>query len=120
LEQLVRQGDGRFHAPGITSHTRARASGEAIHIARQLAFVGYDTEEETAVIELTHNWDTHQYELGTAFGHIAIGVEDIYGKCEELRSKGAKVLREPGGNTVIAFVEDPNGYKVELIQMGSR
>jgi lactoylglutathione lyase len=89
-----------------------------------LAFVGYDTEDETAVIELTHNWDTNQYEMGTAFGHIAIGVEDIYGKCEELRSKGAKVVREPGsmkhGSTVIAFVEDPNGYKIELIRMGGR
>jgi lactoylglutathione lyase len=85
-----------------------------------LAFVGYGSEAENAVIELTYNWDTHQYDLGNAFGHIAIGVDDIYKTCEALRGKGAKVVREPGpmkhGSTEIAFVEDPNGYKIELIQ----
>lgn len=89
-----------------------------------LAFVGYDTEDRTAVVELTHNWDTSQYDLGNAFGHLALGVEDIYGKCAELKAKGAKVVREPGpmkhGSTVIAFVEDPNGYKIELIQIGGK
>jgi lactoylglutathione lyase len=85
-----------------------------------LAFVGYGQELDHTVIELTHNWGTASYELGTGFGHIAIGVEDIYRTCEELRRRGAKVVREPGpmkhGSTVIAFVEDPDGYRVELIQ----
>jgi len=89
-----------------------------------LAFVGYGKEADTAVIELTHNWDTSSYELGTAYGHIAIGVDDIVGTCEAIRSKGGKVVREPGpmreGGTVIAFVEDPDGYKLELIQLASR
>jgi len=85
-----------------------------------LAFVGYGAESEQAVVELTYNWDTHQYDLGNAFGHIALGVEDIYKTCETLRSKDAKIVREPGpmkhGGSVIAFIEDPNGYKIELIQ----
>jgi lactoylglutathione lyase len=85
-----------------------------------LAFVGYDSEDKTAVIELTYNWDTHAYEQGNAFGHIAIGTDDIYLACDELRAKGVKVVREPGpmkhGSSVIAFVEDPNGYRIELIQ----
>ena len=86
-----------------------------------LAFVGYGAEDQTAVLELTHNWDTERYQLGDAFGHVAIGVDDIYGRCEELRRKGAKIVREPGpmkhGSTEIAFVEDPDGYKIELIQV---
>ena len=85
-----------------------------------LAFVGYGDEANQTVLELTHNWDTHQYEIGTGFGHLAIGVPDIYRTCETLRGKGVKVVREPGpmkhGSTVIAFVEDPNGYRIELIQ----
>ena len=85
-----------------------------------LAFVGYGSEAENAVIELTYNWETHQYDLGNAFGHIAIGVDDIYKTCEDLRSMGAKIVREPGpmkhGSTEIAFIEDPSGYKIELIQ----
>ena len=94
-----------------------------------LAFVGYGDEADTAVLELTHNWPTREgevrdYELGTAFGHIAIGVDDIRAACEGLRAKGAKVTREPGpmqhGTTVIAFVEDPDGYKVELIETADR
>lgn len=84
-----------------------------------LAFVGYGSESEEAVIELTHNWDTHEYNIGNAFGHIALGVEDIYKTCENLRNKGAKIVREPGpmkhGSTEIAFIEDPNGYKIELV-----
>lgn len=87
-----------------------------------LAFVGYDSEDRGAVIELTHNWDTQSYELGDGFGHIALGVDDIYGKCADLKAKGVKVVREPGpmkhGGTTIAFLEDPNGYKIELIQTG--
>jgi lactoylglutathione lyase len=85
-----------------------------------LAFVGYGDEEAQTVIELTYNWDTHHYDVGNGFGHLAIGVPDIYKTCEALRSQGVKVVREPGpmqhGSTVIAFVEDPNGYRIELIQ----
>ena len=85
-----------------------------------LAFVGYNDEAAGAVLELTYNWDRHSYELGDAFGHIALGTADIYATCEEVRAKGGKVTREPGpmkhGSTVIAFIEDPNGYKIELIQ----
>ena len=85
-----------------------------------LAFVGYDNEDKAAVIELTYNWDTHQYDLGNAFGHLALGTPDIYKTCEELRAKGGKIVREPGpmkhGGSEIAFVEDPNGYRIELIQ----
>lgn len=88
-----------------------------------LAFVGYGDESDNTVIELTYNWGTDQYDLGNAYGHIALGVDDIYGTCAEIKLKGGKVVREPGamkhGSTVIAFVEDPNGYKVELIQLGS-
>ncbi len=85
-----------------------------------LAFVGYDDEDKTAVLELTHNWDTKSYELGTAYGHIALGTSDIAAAVEKIRAAGGKITREPGpmkhGTTVIAFVEDPNGYKIELIQ----
>ena len=87
-----------------------------------LAFVGYTEESAGVVIELTHNWGKSEYTLGDAYGHIAIGVEDIYATCEAVRARGAKITREPGpmkhGSTVIAFVEDPNGYKIELIQQG--
>ena len=87
-----------------------------------LAFVGYGDEASDSVVELTYNWDTHRYDLGTAFGHLAIGVDDIYATCERLRTVGVRVVREPGpmqhGRTVIAFVEDPTGYRIELIQRG--
>ena len=85
-----------------------------------LAFVGYGEESEGAVIELTHNWDTDHYELGTAFGHLAIGTDDIHATVETMRARGGRVVREPGpmkhGGSVIAFVEDPDGYRIELIQ----
>ena len=85
-----------------------------------LAFVGYGDESDHTVLELTHNWGKSDYALGDQFGHVAIGVDDIYRTCEQLRSAGVAIAREPGpmkhGTTVIAFVEDPNGYKVELIQ----
>lgn len=85
-----------------------------------LAFVGYGEESDTTVLELTHNWDTDNYDLGNAFGHIAIEVDDAYVACDEVRAKGGKVTREAGpmkhGTTVIAFVEDPDGYKIEFIQ----
>ena len=87
-----------------------------------LAFVGYGDESDTAVLELTHNWDTAHYDLGTGFGHIALAVPDAYAACAEIRGRGGKVVREAGpmkhGTTVIAFVEDPDGYKIELIQRG--
>ena len=89
-----------------------------------LAFVGYGAEQDHTVLELTHNWDTSSYELGDAYGHIALGVDDIHGACERIAAQGGKVVRQPGpmkhGATVIAFVEDPDGYKVELIQLSSR
>ena len=85
-----------------------------------LAFVGYGDESETAVLELTHNWGVDKYELGNAYGHIAIAVDDAYKACEEIKRRGGKVTREAGpmkhGTTVIAFVEDPDAYKIELIQ----
>ena len=85
-----------------------------------LAFVGYADESEQAVIELTHNWDTRSYELGNAFGHIAVAVPDAYKACEAVAAKGGKVTRPAGpmkfGGSVIAFVEDPDGYKIEFIQ----
>ena len=89
-----------------------------------LAFVGYQDEDEGAVLELTHNWDTESYELGTGYGHVAIEVEDAYDACARIKAKGGLVVREAGpmkhGSTIIAFVEDPDGYKIELIQRGSR
>jgi lactoylglutathione lyase len=85
-----------------------------------LCFVGYGDEDTESVLELTHNWDTPAYELGTGYGHIALEVEDAYATCDEVRKRGGKVTREAGpmkhGTTVIAFVEDPDGYKIEFIQ----
>ncbi|MBL8491506.1 MAG: lactoylglutathione lyase [Rhodocyclaceae bacterium] len=85
-----------------------------------LAFVGYQDEADGAVIELTHNWGVEKYELGTAYGHVALAVDDAYAACAAIKERGGKVVREAGpmkgGTTVIAFVEDPDGYKVELIQ----
>ncbi len=85
-----------------------------------LAFVGYGDESEASVIELTHNWEMSSYDPGNGFGHVAIGVDDIYKMCEGIKEAGGKVVREPGsmkhGNTVIAFVEDPDGYQIEFIQ----
>jgi lactoylglutathione lyase len=83
-------------------------------------FVGYGDEDSSAVIELTYNWGRSSYTLGDAFGHVALGTDDVYAACERIRAAGGKITREPGpmkhGTTVIAFVEDPNGYKIELIQ----
>jgi len=88
-----------------------------------LAFVGYGEESSHTVLELTHNWDTESYDLGKGYGHIAIEVEDAYRACEEVKARGGKVTREAGpmkhGTTVIAFVEDPDGYKIEFIQKNS-
>lgn len=89
-----------------------------------LAFVGYQDEAEGAVLELTHNWGVESYELGTAYGHVALEVPDAYAACAAIKARGGKVVREAGpmkhGTTVIAFVEDPDGYKVELIQAKPR
>ena len=85
-----------------------------------LAFVGYDAEDRSTVLELTYNYGVEHYELGTAFGHIALGVPDVKAACERVRKSGGKVTREPGpvkgGSSVIAFVEDPDGYKIEFIE----
>ena len=85
-----------------------------------LAFVGYGDESDEAVLELTHNWDTTSYDLGNGYGHIAVEVEDAYKACDAVKQRGGKVTREAGpmkhGTTVIAFVEDPDGYKIEFIQ----
>ena len=85
-----------------------------------LAFVGYGDEADHTVIELTHNWETPKYDLGNGFGHLAVAVEDAYKTCEAVKAKGGKVTREAGpmkhGTTVIAFVDDPDGYKIEFIQ----
>jgi len=87
-----------------------------------LAFVGYDTEDKAAVLELTYNYGTERYDLGNAYGHVAIEVDDIRKTCDAVRARGGRVTREPGpvkgGTTVIAFVEDPDGYKIEFIERG--
>jgi lactoylglutathione lyase len=86
----------------------------------KLAFVGYDEEEKTAVLELTYNYGVDKYEMGNAYGHVAIAVPDAYKACDEVKKRGGSVTREAGpvkgGTTVIAFVQDPDGYKIELIQ----
>ena len=84
-----------------------------------LAFVGYGPESDHSVIELTYNWDTDHYDLGSGYGHIALEVDDVYQACDEIRQRGGKIIREAGpmnaGTTIIAFVEDPDGYPIELI-----
>lgn len=84
-----------------------------------LAFIGYGPESESTVIELTYNWGVDQYELGSAFGHFALEVDDVYQATEEIRQRGGKILRDAGpmnaGTTIIAFIEDPDGYQIELI-----
>ena len=89
-----------------------------------LAFVGFRPDTEEGVVELTYNWDTRHYDLGDGFGHIALGVDDIYQTCERLREQGAKIVREPGpmghGSVEIAFIEDPDGYKIELVSHGTK
>ena len=89
-----------------------------------LAFLGYGNEKEHTVLELTHNWDTEHYDLGNGYGHIALGVQDIQATCAGIADRGGRLVREPGpmkhGSTVIAFLEDPDGYKVELIELPAR
>ncbi len=85
-----------------------------------LAFVGYGDEADHAVLELTYNWDQDRYKMGDAYGHIAIGVDDVYAACDAFRERGGKIVRDAGpmkgGSTVIAFVEDPDGYKIEFLE----
>ncbi|NEO26954.1 MAG: lactoylglutathione lyase [Kamptonema sp. SIO4C4] len=89
-----------------------------------LAFVGYGDESDHTVLELTYNWGVDSYDLGDGYGHIAIGVDDIYQTCDRIKAQGGQVVREPGpmkhGSTVIAFILDPTGYKIELIQLGTQ
>jgi len=84
-----------------------------------LAFVGYGNEQDNSVIELTHNWDTDKYEMGNSFGHLAIEVDDVYQATADIKAQGGKILRDAGpmnaGSTIIAFVEDPDGYEIELL-----
>ncbi|MDH5445005.1 MAG: lactoylglutathione lyase [Gammaproteobacteria bacterium] len=84
-----------------------------------LAFVGYGDESDNTVIELTHNWDTDQYDVGSGFGHLALEVDDVYQATDDIRQRGGKIIRDAGpmnaGTTIIAFVEDPDGYQIELI-----
>lgn len=86
-----------------------------------LAFIGYGGEDDTTVLELTHNWGTQNYELGNAYGHIAIGVEDVYATANKIKAAGGKIIREPGpmqhGKTILAFAQDPDGYKIELLNL---
>jgi len=85
-----------------------------------LAFLGYGDEADSTVIELTHNWEQQSYDMGSGYGHIAIGVDDVYAACEKIRAAGGKIVREPGPmagtTTVLAFVEDPDGYRIELLE----
>jgi len=89
-----------------------------------LAFVGYQDEKDAAVLELTHNWGVDQYEIGTGYGHVALEVDDAYAACAEIKKRGGTVTREAGpmqhGTSVIAFVQDPDGYKIELVQKRER
>jgi len=88
-----------------------------------LAFVGFQDEQDGAVLELTYNWGTESYDLGNGFGHVAVEVDNAYEACEKVKARGGNVIREAGpmkhGSTVIAFVEDPDGYKIEFIQKGT-
>lgn len=107
---------------GLMGMTELRRSENAAG-RYTLAFVGYGDENTGSVIELTHNWDQKgPYEIGTAFGHLALGVPDVAAACADLKTRGGKVVRDAGpvkgGTTVIAFVEDPDGYKIELVQRG--
>lgn len=122
LHTMLRVGDLersiRFYTEVLGMRLLRRSENEQYKYT--LAFLGYADESESAVIELTYNWGVDKYDLGTAYGHIALGVDDIYGTIEAIRAAGGKITREPGpvlgGKTVIAFAEDPDGYKIEFIE----
>lgn len=122
LHTMLRVGDLerslRFYTDVLGMHLLRRSDYPEGRFT--LAFVGYGPESEQAVLELTHNWDTAAYDLGAGYGHIALEVDDARAACDLIRGKGGKVVREAGpmkhGTTVIAFVEDPDGYRVELIE----
>lgn len=122
LHTMLRVGDLersiKFYTDVLGMRLLRRSENEQYKYS--LAFLGYADESESAVIELTYNWGVDKYELGTAYGHIALGVDDIYKTIEDVRAAGGKITREPGpvlgGTTVIAFAEDPDGYKIEFIE----
>ncbi|MDD0823973.1 lactoylglutathione lyase [Mannheimia sp. AT1] len=122
LHTMLRVGDlersVKFYTEVLGMRLLRRSENEQYKYS--LAFLGYADESESAVIELTYNWGVDKYELGTAYGHIALGVDDIYATIESIRAAGGKITREPGpvlgGTTVIAFAEDPDGYKIEFIE----
>lgn len=122
LHTMLRVGDmdRSIHFYQQVLGMRLLRTSENTEYKYSLAFLGYDDEENSSVIELTYNWGVSKYEMGTAYGHIAIGVEDIYATCKAVKEAGGKITREPGpvkgGKTVIAFVEDPDGYKIEFIE----
>ena len=122
LHTMLRVGDMQrsieFYTKGLGMKLLRTSDNEEYKYS--LAFVGFGDESSGAVIELTYNWGVSEYEMGTAFGHIALGVDDVAATCEAIKQAGGKVVREAGpvkgGSTIIAFVEDPDGYKIELIQ----
>ncbi|OCG29448.1 lactoylglutathione lyase [Gilliamella sp. Fer1-1] len=122
LHTMIRVGDLQRSIDFYTRimGMRVLRTSENTEYQYSLAFVGYGDEITSSVIELTYNWGTDQYEHGSAFGHIAIGVDDVAKMCHDVKQAGGKVIREAGpvkgGTTIIAFVEDPDGYKLELIQ----
>lgn len=122
LHTMLRVGDMQRSVDFYTKvlGMRLLRTSENLEYKYSLAFVGYSDESEGSVIELTYNWGTDSYEMGTAFGHIALGVDDVAATCDAIRKAGGNVTREAGpvkgGTTIIAFVEDPDGYKIELIE----
>ncbi|NGE24135.1 lactoylglutathione lyase [Klebsiella pneumoniae] len=122
LHTMLRVGDMQRSVDFYTKvlGMRLLRTSENPEYKHSLAFVGYSDESEGSVIELTYNWGTDSYEMGTAFGHIALGVDDVAATCDAIRKAGGNVTREAGpvkgGTTIIAFVEDPDGYKIELIE----
>ena len=122
LHTMIRVGDLQRSIDFYTKvlGMRLLRTSENTEYKYSLAFVGYSDESEGSVIELTYNWDVNSYDMGTAFGHLALGVDDVAATFDQIRQAGGNVTREAGpvkgGNTIIAFVEDPDGYKIELIE----
>lgn len=122
LHTMIRVGDLKRSVDFYTNilGMRLLRTSENEEYKYSLAFVGYSDESEGSVIELTYNWGVDSYDMGSAFGHLALGVDDVAAACDRIRQAGGKVTREAGpvkgGSTIIAFVEDPDGYKIELIE----